>query len=126
MFEVHEITEKERLIRSCKSFKMPYTDGCRGFILIDEGKDVGLGIIALNKATVELVGVTVDSSYPKSYWDLLNRAVLNVVKNFGAPIKIHVDSEDDYYLNLGFKKCPNGGYEAMNFDVDLSGECKKH
>ncbi len=125
MFEIHEITDENKIKQCCSRFAIPFAEGCRGFILIDEGKEVGFGAIALKGAVVELIGVAVDPSHPRSYWDLLNRAVLNVVRNFEGPIKVHVTSNDDYYLSLGFKKTSDG-YEVLSPDIDLSGECKKH
>lgn len=125
MFEIHEIIDENKIKQCCARFDVPCFTGCRGFILIDEGKEVGFGAIALKGAVVELVGVKVLPSHPRSYWDLLNRAVLNVVRNFEGEIKVFVAGNDDYYLSLGFEKVENG-YEVMSSDIDLSGECKKH
>ena len=119
MIKISEVTAEQRLCELAQRFAVPYFRGDRGFVMTEEG-DIGFAVIGLERTEVRIRGIAAPAQ-PFAYYDLLTRAVLNVLRDFN-PIKIVIDKQSEYFASFGFKR--EGENMAMiSTDIQLNGNC---
>lgn len=123
MLEIYEITGTDRVEKLSEKFGVEATPMDRAFVMEDTalGREIGLGVIGLVGGTVIIKSLYVEQGQPFFSYDLLVRAVLNVLRNF-APIKVKLPKTDVYFERFGFKQV-EGGMEVVSDEINLSGYC---
>lgn len=112
MFTVKECTDARIFLPLCAKLGAPACELDRVFVFDEDGPK-GVGVLGLRRGTVILKGAY--GELDAAYRDVLIRALLNVC-TFMNPIKVRVDTVDDYYKIFGFTE-KDGGMEVMNTDI---------
>lgn len=119
MIRIREVTEGQNLAALARRFALPYFTGDRGFVMTEDGP-IGFAVIGLERAEVHIRGIAAPE-LPFAYYDLLTRALLNVLRDF-SPIKIVVGENNDYFARFGFRS-EGEKMTVVSTDIQLKGCC---